>query len=119
MVHESLEKHVSGHSEPARLDLRSFGAGQRKKPYWAWNYNNFAPRFAIAYSPHAASGFLHTLFGDAGKSSIRAGYGLYFDHFGEGVVNTFDRQGSWGLTTTISNPAGVNTVDTSPRFTGL
>ena len=53
----------------------------------------FAPRFAIAYSPHAASGFMHTLFGDAGKSSIRAGYGLYFDHFGEGVVNTFDRQG--------------------------
>ena len=95
------------------------GQANGKKPYWAWDYHNFAPRFAIAYSPHAASGFLHTLFGDAGKSSIRAGYGLYFDHFGEGVVNTFDRQGSWGLTTTISNPAGVNTVDSSPRFTGL
>jgi len=95
------------------------GQGNGKRPYWGWNYNDFAPRFAIAYSPHAASGFLHTLFGDAGKSSIRAGYGLYFDHFGEGVVNTFDRQGSWGLTTTISNPAGVNTVDSSPRFMGL
>src|SRR5215469_12896551 len=95
------------------------GKANGKKPYWAWNYHDFAPRFAIAYSPHAASGFLHTLFGDAGKTSIRAGYGLYFDHFGEGVVNTFDRQGSWGLTTTISNPAGVNTVDTSPRFQGL
>ena len=44
---------------------------------------------------------------------------LYYDHFGEGVVNTFDRQGSWGLTTTISNPAGVLGVDTSPRYTGL
>jgi hypothetical protein len=95
------------------------GQANGKKPYWAWDYHNFAPRFAIAYSPHGSSGFLHTLFGDAGKSSIRAGYGLYFDHFGEGVVNTFDRQGSWGLTTTISNPAGVNTVDTSPRFQGL
>jgi hypothetical protein len=95
------------------------GKANGKKPYWAWDYRNFAPRFAIAYSPHASSGFLHTLFGNAGKSSIRAGYGLYFDHFGEGVVNTFDRQGSWGLTTTISNPAGVNTVDSSPRFTGL
>jgi Carboxypeptidase regulatory-like domain len=95
------------------------GQANGKKPYWAWDYHNFAPRFAIAYSPHAASGFLHTLFGDAGKSSIRAGYGLYFDHFGEGVVNTFDRQGSWGLTTTISNPAGVLGVDDSPRFTGL
>jgi hypothetical protein len=95
------------------------GQANGKKPYWAWNYKNFAPRFAVAYSPHADSGFWHKVFGEAGKSSIRAGYGLYYDHFGEGVVNTFDRQGSWGLTTTLSNPAGVITVDDSPRFAGL
>jgi len=95
------------------------GQANGKKPYWAWDYKNFAPRLSLAYSPHAASGFMHKLFGDAGKSSIRAGYGLYFDHFGEGVVNTFDRQGSWGLTTTISNPAGVLSVDSAPRFVGL
>jgi len=95
------------------------GQANGKKPYWAWDYKNFAPRFSIAYSPHAASGFLHSIFGDAGKSSVRVGYGLYFDHFGEGVVNSFDRQGSWGLTTTISNPAGYLSVDTAPRFTAL
>ena len=66
------------------------GQANGKKPYWGWDYRNLAPRLAIAYSPHASSGFFHKLFGDAGKSSIRAGYGLYFDHFGEGVVNTFD-----------------------------
>ncbi len=110
---------LTGTVNQPNLSFDLSGQGNGKKPYWGWNYNNFAPRFAIAYSPHASSGFLHTLFGDAGKSSIRAGYGLYYDHFGEGVVNTFDRQGSWGLTTTISNPAGVNTVDSSPRFTGL
>jgi carboxypeptidase family protein len=110
---------LTGNVNQPLLDFDLSGQANGKKPYWAWDYHNFAPRFAIAYSPHASSGFLHTLFGDAGKSSIRAGYGLYFDHFGEGVVNTFDRQGSWGLTTTISNPAGVNTVDSSPRFTGL
>jgi hypothetical protein len=95
------------------------GQANGKKPYWAWDYKNLAPRFAVAYSPHAASGFWHKVFGDPGKSSVRAGYGFYFDHFGEGVVNTFDRQGSWGLTTTISNPAGVLGVDTAPRYTGL
>jgi hypothetical protein len=95
------------------------GQANGGKPYWAWDYKNLAPRFAIAYSPHAASGFWHKVFGDAGKSSIRAGYGIYFDHFGEGVVNTFDRNGSWGLTSTFSNPAGVSTVDDSPRYTGL
>jgi hypothetical protein len=95
------------------------GKANGKNPYWAWNYKNLAPRFAIAYSPHAADGIWHKVFGNSGQSSIRAGYGLYFDHFGEGVVNTFDRQGSWGLTTTISNPAGVTNVDNAPRFTGL
>jgi len=101
------------------LNFDLSGQANGKKPYWAWDYRNLAPRFAVAYSPHASSGFLHTIFGDNGKSSIRAGYGLYFDHFGEGVVNTFDTQGSWGLTTTISNPAGVLSVDNSPRYTGL
>ena len=108
-----------GNVDQSNLSFDLSGKANGKKPYWAWDYKDFAPRFAIAYSPHAASGFMHKLFGDAGKSSIRAGYGLYFDHFGEGVVNTFDRQGSWGLTTTISNPAGVLGVDTAPRFTGL
>lgn len=108
-----------GSVDQPNLNFDLSGQANGKKPYWAWDYRNLAPRFAVAYSPHAASGLMHTLFGDAGKSSIRAGYGLYFDHFGEGVVNTFDRQGSWGLTTTISNPAGVVNVDTAPRFTGL
>jgi hypothetical protein len=95
------------------------GQANGKKPYWGWNYNDVAPRFAIAYAPHADDGFWHSILGDKGKSSIRVGYGIYYDHFGEGVVNTFDRQGSWGLTTTISNPAGVLGVDTTPRYTGL
>ena len=42
------------------------------------NYANFGPRLGVAYSPNFSSGFLHTVFGDSGKSSIRAGYGLYY-----------------------------------------
>lgn len=110
---------LQGNTVQPDLSFDLSGQANGRKPYWGWNYNNVAPRFAIAYSPHAASGLLHKLFGDAGKSSIRAGYGMYYDHFGEGVVNTFDRQGSWGLTTTVSNPAGVVGVDTAPRFGGL
>jgi hypothetical protein len=110
---------LQGGVEQPELSFDLSGQANGGKPYWEWNYKNLAPRFAVAYSPHAASGFWHTIFGDAGKSSIRVGYGLYYDHFGEGVVNTFDRQGSWGLTTTISNPAGYLGVDTAPRYTGL
>jgi hypothetical protein len=108
-----------GNVDQPDLTFALSGQANGGKPYWAWDYKNVAPRFAVAYSPHASSGFWHKLFGDNGKSSIRAGYGIYFDHFGEGVVNTFDRNGSWGLTSTFSNPASVLTVDTSPRYTGL
>ncbi len=95
------------------------GQANGKQPYWAWDYKNLAPRLAFAYSPHASSGFLHTLFGSAGKSSIRGGYGIYFDHFGEGIVNSFDKNGSFGLTTQLVNPAGSQNVDCTPRLTDL
>ncbi len=44
-------------------------------------YHNFAPRLGIAYSPKFKNGFLHTLFGDSGKSSIRASYGIFYTAF--------------------------------------
>ena len=94
------------------------GPANGKQPYWNWDYKDFAPRFALAYSPHADGGLWRSFFGGAGKSSIRAGYGLYFDHFGEGIVNTFDRNGSFGLSTVETNPAGVQDVDCAARFTG-
>ena len=95
------------------------GQANGKRPFWNWDYKDLAPRFAFAYSPHAEEGFLHKLFGSAGKSSIRGGYGLYFDHFGEAIVNTFDRNGAFGLTTALNNPAGFQKVDCTPRMTSL
>jgi carboxypeptidase family protein len=67
------------------------------------HYNNFSPRFGLAYSPHVANGFLSKLFG-AGQSSIRAGYGLFFTSF-EGA-STFDEIGDapFGDFAVVSNP---------------
>ncbi|HET6176852.1 MAG TPA: carboxypeptidase-like regulatory domain-containing protein [Candidatus Sulfotelmatobacter sp.] len=108
---------VSGGIDPVTFGLS--GQGNGKQPYWNWDYKNLAPRFALAYSPAFDHGWLHSLFGSAGKSSVRMGYGLYFDHFGEGLVNTFDRNGSFGLTTVETNPYGVQDVDCAFRFTGI
>ncbi len=84
--------------------------------FWPKSKNNIAPRFAVAYSPNS-------------KTSIRAGFGIYFDHYGEALVNTFDQNGSFGLSTSISNPANVqayegcavgsdpNQCSPSPRYT--
>lgn len=94
------------------------GQANGKAPYWAYDYKDIAPRFAIAYSPKG-EGWAQKLWGGQGKTSIRAGYGIYYDHFGEGITNTFDRNGSFGLTTSEVNPAGVQTVDGSARYSGL
>ncbi len=44
-------------------------------------YHNFAPRVGLAYSPKSNRGFLKTLFGAGGKSSIRASYGIFYTAF--------------------------------------
>ena len=48
------------------------------------HYHDFAPRLGLAYSPSASSGVLGRLLGGPGKTSIRAGYGVFFTAF-EGV----------------------------------
>ena len=41
------------------------------------NYHNFVPRIGIAYSPADEDGLIGKLFGGPGKSSIRAGWGIF------------------------------------------
>ncbi len=88
-------------------DLTFAPAGHyyNKPGFYSKQKDNFAPRFALAYSPDS-------------KTSIRLGAGMYYDHFGEGLVNIFDQNGEFGLSTSVTNPAGNYTDATSPRFTG-
>ena len=41
-------------------------------------YNNFGPRVGLAYAPHANGGFLGKVLGGPGKTSVRAGFGVFF-----------------------------------------
>ena len=82
------------------------GPANHAPGYWAKQKLNIAPRLAIAYAPDP-------------KTSIRAGFGMYFDHYGQGIVKSFDQYGSFGITTQLSNPAGVYTNENAPRFTGI
>ncbi|HZC24352.1 MAG TPA: hypothetical protein VE866_13500, partial [Candidatus Binatia bacterium] len=101
------------------LTFSPSGQANGKKPYWSYDYKDFAPRLSVAYAPKAEDGFSKRIWGGPGKSSIRVGYGMYYDHFGEGIVNSFDQLGSFGLTTSLMNPAGVQTVDGSARYSTL
>jgi hypothetical protein len=95
------------------------GQANGKAPYWPYDFKNLGPRIAIAYSPNPSGGLFKALFGGNGKSSIRAGFGIVYDHFGEGIVNTFDQNGTIGLSTSLTNPASVQTVDGGARFSGV
>jgi hypothetical protein len=82
-----------------------------KPGFWPKSKDNFAPRFAVAYSPDS-------------KTSIRAGAGFYYDHYGESLVNIFDQQGSFGISSSVTDPAGIYGIEgdsnhyPSPRFLG-
>jgi hypothetical protein len=95
------------------------GQANGKAGYWPTNYGNVAPRLAFAWSPGATPGMFGRLLGGAGKSTVRGGYGMYFDHFGEALTSSFAQNGSYGLSTSLSTPPGILDPDTAPRFTGI
>ena len=78
---------------------------------------HIAPRVAFAYSPQADSGWEHRLFGGPGKTSIRAGFGMYYDAFGQSLIRIADAT-SLGFSTTLQN-AGTQTASTVQRFVGI
>lgn len=42
------------------------------------DHNNFAPRIGLAFSPDSGNRFVRKVLGGAGRTSIRAGYGIYY-----------------------------------------
>ncbi len=52
-------------------------------------WNNLAPRVGIAYSPGFSDGMLRKIFGGPGKTSIRAGFGIYYTSF-EQLTTVFE-----------------------------
>jgi hypothetical protein len=88
-------------------------------------YKAFAPRIGIAYSPNFSSGPLATLFGSNGKTSIRAGWGLFYNPIEELVLAQFGAEPPFGGSTSLSdvffNTPYVNQGDfTAPNpFNGV
>jgi hypothetical protein len=87
------------------LSFAPSGKANHQPGYWAKQKDNIAPRLAAVWAPNV-------------RTSIRAGAGMYFDHFGEAIVNSFDEEGSFGLSNSTVSPASYYFVENSPRFTG-
>ena len=103
-------------SQDPLLQIDWCGAANGKKGYWNWDFGNFAPRVAFAWAPNKKEGFLSKLLGSGNKSSIRGGFGIVYDRFGQGIVDEFSGN-SFGLTTSLSNP--VLPLSSLPRLTSV
>jgi hypothetical protein len=86
---------------------------------WNWDRRNFSPRIAVAWAPDTGEGWISKILGKKDQFSIRGGYSITYDHFGIPIVNSFDQNGSFGLSTALGNPAGVVSPSNAPRFTCL
>lgn len=76
-----------------------------KPGFYEKSKDNFAPRFAVAYALNS-------------KTSIRAGAGMYYDHFGESLINLYvSGGGGYGLSSVNQGTAQTTTVATAPRYT--
>ena len=65
---------------------------------------DFAPRIGLAYSPEAREGtLLGKILGDAGKTSIRAGFGMYYTAIEALTIGILAGNAPYG--TTYSSPA--------------
>jgi hypothetical protein len=96
------------------------GPANHAPGFYNWDTKDFGPHVAFAWSPHAQSGFFRDLFGEGGdKTVIRGGFGLVYDRIGPALLANFDANGSFGLSTLLSNTGGVENPAIAPRATGL
>jgi hypothetical protein len=66
-------------------------------------YKSFAPRIGVAYSPDFSDGVLNKVFGGAGKTSIRAGWGLFYNPIEELVLAQFGAEPPFGGSSSLSD----------------
>jgi hypothetical protein len=110
---------LTGQTVQPPFSFVSAGKANHQPDLWSRDKLDIAPRLAIAFSPEMnGSGPLSRLLGANGRTTIRAGYGMYYDHFGLALIDAYDEQGAYGLSTNASS--GINqTVDTAPRFSAF
>lgn len=75
---------------------------------------NFAPRLGIAWTPRSDSGWTGKLFGD-GKTSVRAGAGMYYQNFGPELAQFYSASGEYGLSSLVTNQSHQLLLDNAPR----
>jgi len=108
---------VPNRSMPNALLTYALAGPANGKPGWyGRDNNNWAPRLAAAYSPQGDSIARKIM----GKGSVlRAGAGMVYDRFGSDLITEFDRSGSPGLATSLSQPFNTDFTTAQRYSSGL
>ncbi|HYK40653.1 MAG TPA: hypothetical protein VEU98_11520, partial [Candidatus Eremiobacteraceae bacterium] len=67
-------------------------------------YKSFAPRIGLAWSPGAKDGWLAKLTGGPGRSTIRGGYGIFYNPIEQLVLEQFSAEPPFGVSVSLSAP---------------
>jgi outer membrane receptor protein involved in Fe transport len=67
-------------------------------------YKAFAPRIGLAYSPSWSDGILAKITGGPGKSTIRGGYGIFYNPIEQLVLEQFSAEPPFGVSAFASSP---------------
>ena len=67
-------------------------------------YKGFAPRIGLAYSPGWTDGVLAKITGGPGKSTIRGGYGIFYNPIEQLVMEQFSAEPPFGISAFLSAP---------------
>ena len=117
--HSNMLQGIPSNQDPL-VSFELAGPANGGKPgFYKWNKKDLGPRLALAWTPRPHSGLLRSLFGEGDKTVIRAGAAIVYDRNGSGLLQTFDSAGSFGLSTGLSNPAGIESGDCAPRLTDM
>jgi hypothetical protein len=88
------------------VSFRASGSANGQPNFWTPQKGDFAPRLAFAYATKD------------GKSSIRGGFALAYDHFGSGIIDAYQSNTQSLFSLSQTNLATYTNIDTNPRFTG-
>lgn len=120
-LQERIASAASGISLTTPITLDLSGPKNGRNSMYPWDKNDIQPRVAVAWSPGFTDGWLAKIFGGPGRSSIRAGYAIFNDYFGESLASFFDLNNTLGFS--ASDVVPVNTYNVSdtlaPAFTGF
>ena len=95
---------AAGNAYNTRISVAPAGTANHKPNLWEPQKANFAPRVSFAWSTPNE------------KTAVRGGFGIVYDHFGQGVIDNYDANGAFTLNTEYTS--NYNNVDIAQRFTG-